>query len=453
MKIYHVMNKNKFLLYFIAFTAFSVNASFSQNPIIRDQFSADPSARVFEGKVYLYPSHDIPARPGRGRAGWFVMEDYHVFSSSNLTDWTDHGVIVSQDKVSWVDSTSFSMWAPDCIFKNGKYYFFFPSNARPPAGKGFSVGVAVSDKPYGPFVPQPEPIKNLKGIDPCPFINKDGQAYIYWAMGNIYVAKLKDNMLELASDPLVIANLPEKGLKEGPFLFERNGIYYLTYPHVENKTERLEYAIADNPMGPFKVTGVIMDESPTGCWTNHQSFIGYKGQWYLFYHHNDYSPGFDKNRSVRADSMFFNSDGTIRKVKATLRGIGLTDASSEIQIDRYSAISDKGASIAFLDSANTFMGWKTILSSPNAWIRYNSVDFGKKGYKTVTMRASSEKGSTVQIHLDAIDGPLVSEIKIPAQTGWKTIDAAVKKPVSGIHHLAVVQIGENKIEFDWISFR
>src|SRR5690606_17787954 len=128
--------------------------------------------------------------------------------------------------------------------------------------------------------------------------------------GHIFGAKLNENMLELDSDPIILQDLPalDKGLKEGPFVFERNGIYYMTYPHVANKTERLEYAIGDNPLGPFKFAGVIMDESPTGCWTNHQSIVQFKDQWYLFYHHNDLSPGFDKNRSIRVDSLFFNED-------------------------------------------------------------------------------------------------------------------------------------------------
>ncbi|MEJ2628713.1 MAG: family 43 glycosylhydrolase, partial [bacterium] len=102
----------------------------AQNPIVTDQFTADPSARVFKGRVYVYPSHDILAGPGRGRAGWFCMEDYHVFSSENLVDWTDHGVIVSQYTVPWVDSTSCSLWAPDCIQRNGRYYFYFPARAK-----------------------------------------------------------------------------------------------------------------------------------------------------------------------------------------------------------------------------------------------------------------------------------------------------------------------------------
>jgi len=321
-------------IYFLFFL-FSIHSS-AQNPFIRDQFTADPSARVFNGRVYVYPSHDIPTPPGKNlRKDWFCMEDYHVFSSDNLTDWTDHGVIVSQNKVPWVDSTSYSMWAPDCIEKDGKYYFYFPARVKQSLGiRGSGIGVAIADHPEGPFIPQPEPIKKVAGIDPCPFIDKDGQAYLYWAMGNILMAKLKDNMLELASEPQIVTEMPQKGLKEGPYLFERNGMYYMTYPHVENKTERLEYATGDNPMGPFKFAGVIMDELPSGCWTNHQSIIEFKGQWYLFYHDNPLSPKFDKNRSICIDSLFFNADGTIRKVTPTLRGVGLTDARQQIEIDR-----------------------------------------------------------------------------------------------------------------------
>lgn len=352
----------------------------AQNPIIHNQFTADPTARVFNGKVYLFPSHDIKAPEGaKLRKDWFCMADYHVFSSENLTDWTDHGVIVSQNNVKWVDSTSYSMWAPDCVERNGKYYFYFPANtniAGPTGRKGFGIGVAVADKPEGPYIPQETPIKGVPGIDPNVFIDKDGQAYLLWSMGRIFIAKLKDNMLELASETQEVKDIPKKGLVEGPFMFERNGIYYITYPHVENTIERLEYAMGDNPMGPFRFAGVIMDEAPNGCWTNHHSIIDYKDQWYLFYHQNDWSPKFDKNRSARIDSLFFNADGTIQKVKPTFRGVGLTKATEKIQLDRYSRISDKDASVVYNDTLNYFDGWKTVLSSKDAWIQYNSVDFG-----------------------------------------------------------------------------
>ncbi len=144
-----------FIVLYLLIMASTVNI-LAQNPIIRDQFSADPTARVFDGKVYVYPSHDILAVEGKGRVGWFCMEDYHVFSSENLTDWTDHGVIVHQEKVPWVNPKGYNMWAPDCISKNGKYYFYFPAGAKDTAlGRGFSIGVAVADNPYGPFTPEP----------------------------------------------------------------------------------------------------------------------------------------------------------------------------------------------------------------------------------------------------------------------------------------------------------
>jgi hypothetical protein len=426
----------------------------AQNPLITDQFSADPSARVFGDKVYVYPSHDILATQGKGRVGWFCMEDYHVFSSSNLTDWTDHGVVVTQNKIPWVRPDSYSMWAPDCIYRNGKYYFYFPTAPKDTSayGRGFTIGVAIADKPEGPYVPEPTPIKNVHGIDPNVFIDKDGQAYLYWASGNIYAAKLKENMLELASDPIILAELPAKGLKEGPYLFERKGIYYFTYPHVENKTERLEYAISNNPLGPFKFTGVIMDESPTGCWTNHQSVIQFKNQWYLFYHHNDYSPRFDKARSIRADSLFFNDDSTIKKVIPTLRGIGLTNATQQIQIDRYSNKSE-GTSIDFIDTANKFRGWKTIFSRADTWIQYNSVDFGKTSLETVAIKALSSTGGTLQVHANTTDGPLIAEIKIPVSNEWKEIKVPLLKFQRGIQNLFIVSKEDKPVEADWIKFQ
>ena len=427
--------------------------SFAQNPLIMNQYTADPTARVFEGKIYLYPSHDIIAVEGKGRVGWFCMEDYHVFSSSNLTDWTDHGVIVSQYNVPWVNPKSYSMWAPDCIYRNGKYYFYFPARANDSSlGRGSKIGVAIADKPYGPFIPQSLPIKGFSGIDPNVLIDKDGQAYIYWAgRGGLNGAKLKENMLELASEPKVLEGLPQ-GFKEGPFMFERKGIYYFTFPYVIDSTESLAYCMGNNPLGPFKYTGVIMDKWPNGCWTNHHSIVDYKGQWYLFYHHNDLSPNFDKARSVRADSLFFNDDGTIKKVIPTLRGIGITDASKEIQIDRYSLKSEKNASIAFLDTLNRFQGWETILNAADAWIQYNSVNFGKNKYKSVKVRASSNTGGTLLIHLDKADGPVIAQVDIPKDDKWNIINSSVLEYKQGIHNLIVRLKNNDNVKIDWVSF-
>lgn len=431
---------------------FSVNYLVAQNPLIMTQFTADPSARVFNGKVYLYPSHDILATPGHGRVGWFCMQDYHAFSSSNLADWTDHGVIVSQNRVPWADSAAYSMWAPDCIERAGKYYFYFPTTAKAGGARGFSVGVAIADQPYGPFIPQPLPISGIHGIDPNVQIDKDGQAYIYWAQGNLYGAKLKTNMLELDADPVKLEGFPDKGLKEGPYLFERKGIYYMTYPHVADKIERLEYAMSNNPLGPFKYAGVLMDESASGCWTNHQSIIEFKNQWYLFYHNDDLSPNFDKNRSVRADSLFFNEDGTIRKVTPTFRGVGITGATKQIEIDRFSAKSPGGIEIAFLDTLHKFRGWKTILRKAGSWIKYNSVSFGTSKLKYVNINARSATGGNLLLKIEGAPNQVIAKMNIPKGDSWRIFKQKILSTPSGIKDLILQLQSNSNVEVDWIRF-
>lgn len=422
----------------------------AQNPIIRDQFTADPTARVFEGKVYLYPSHDIPS-PIERLKEWFCMADYHVFSSENLTDWTDHGVIVSQERVPWIQPESYSMWAPDCVYKKGRYYFYYPSVPRGDEKQGFAIGVAIGEKPYGPFMPLFKPIEGIKGIDPCVLVDQDGQSYIYWAGRGMYMAKLKENMTELASEPVPVDGLPE-GFKEGPYVFERQGKYYFTFPWVQDQTETLAYAMGDSPMGPFEFKGIIMKQSPTGCWTNHHSIIEYQGQWYLFYHHNDYSPEFDKNRSVRVDSLFFRTDGTIQEVVPTLRGVGLSDARTRIQIDRYSGISPTGTSIAFLNEKAPFDGWITIFNKPNAWVEYNSVDFGKEQVQKIKIRARSESGGELRIETAGQSKKTIASVHIPQRNDWTEVSAPLVYAPTGIHDLRISLQKGKHIEVDWIGF-
>lgn len=426
-------------------------SAFATNPLIMDQFTADPTARLFEGRIYVYPSHDIKAPAGyKGKPNWFVMEDYHVFSSANLTDWKDHGVIVTQTAVEWADPTAYSMWAPDAVFKDGKYYFYFPAIAKT---GGFRIGVATADKPYGPFKPAATPIEGVKGIDPSVLIDRDGSAYLYYSLNKIFVARLKPNMREIEGEPRVIDNLPTKGLLEGPFVFQRNGIYYLTYPHVENKTERLEYATSTSPLGPFKPAGVMLDEAESGCWTVHHSILDYQGQSYLFYHDKDLSPAFDKNRAIRADKLFFNADGTIRKVIPTLRGVGLVEAKSEIQIDRYSAISGAGIAVSFLDETNPQAGWKTTFSAAKSWVRFNQVDFGGGAQKSIEARAKAVGGGVLEIRLDKPDGPVVGRVKVGQGSAWKIASIGATSVAAGIHDLFVTQAGAEPVEVDWVSFR
>ena len=459
----------------------------AQNPVIRNQFSADPTARVFNNKVYLYPSHDIKPPVGQ-RQDWFCMEDYHVFSSENLTDWTDHGMIVTQNKVPWVRPNSYSMWAPDCVYRNGKYYFYFPSS--PNAGGGFAVGVAIADSPEGPFIPEPEPIKGINGIDPCVLLASDGNAYIFW--GNGRCAKLKDNMKELADDnpkstvkfgnremEMIGANclegLPNRQA-EGPFAFEYNGNYYLTYPYVRENTEVLGYAMSKNPMGPYEYKGLIMAEHANGCWTNHHSIINYKGQWYLFYHHNDFSPSDDKRRSVCIEKLFFNADGTIKEVKPTMRGVGINNATEKIEIDRYSEASSD-VTTQLIDTVNTFRSYQAAMPKKGSWLRYNDVDFStltSDSYVIISVKASGntafsirEKSATgkviAKVSLDNIvppetpnapaGGGMMGRFRRDMRGQWLTQTVALDYVPKGVTDLVVTNDGDAEIAVDYVLFK
>lgn len=432
------------------------SAAFATNPLVLDQFTADPTARVFEGRVYVYPSHDIHEPPDyKGRPNWFVMEDYHVFSSDNLTDWTDHGVILSRKDVPWADQEAYAMWAPDAIEKGGKYYFYFPAmGKRGTSYQGFRIGVAIADSPTGPFRVQPEPIAGVQGIDPGVFIDKDGGAYMYWGFRDrLYAAKLKDNMLEIEGEPRLIDELPKKGLQEGPFVFERNGIYYFTYPHVENKTERIEYATSTSPLGPFEWKGVIMDEHESGCWTNHHSIVEYRGQWYFFYHDKDLSPGFDKRRSMRAEELFFNADGTIRKITPTLRGVGLVKAERTIQIDRYRAVSPEGVTSSFLDEKNPHAGWKATFAAANSWLQFDDVDFGAGKHQQLDVRVRAPEGAELQVRLNRADGPVIAKVKVRPGDHWRETRVKVRGIRAGVHDLVVTSRRAEPVEVDWIRFR
>ena len=446
----------------------------AQNPIIRDQFTADPTARVFNNKVYLYPSHDIVPPAGQ-RQDWFCMEDYHVFSSENLTDWTDHGVIVTQNKVPWVRPDSYSMWAPDCVERNGKYYFYFPS--APKDGRGFGIGVAVADRPEGPFICEPEPIKGISGIDPCVLQASDGNAYIFWGAGRC--AKLKPNMKELADDTPkekvkfgnrefemygvnCLKDLPNRQA-EGPFAFEYNGNYYLTYPYVRENTEVLGYAMSKNPMGPYEYKGLIMPEHENGCWTNHHSIINYKGQWYLFYHQNAFSPRDDKRRSVQIDKLFFNPDGTIKEVKKTMRGVGVNKATEKIEIDRYSTASSD-VTTSLIDTVNTFRGYQASLPKKGSWLHYADVDFSPITDAYLIVNAKAGGNTEFCIREKNAKGKVIARVtmNVVTQMGqfrrdqsnqWLTQTVNLEYVPKGVTDLCVTCEGDAEVSINWVQFK
>lgn len=420
--------------------------STAQNPVIRDQYSADPTARVFGDRVYLYPSHDIisPVAPERR---WFAMADYHVFSSNDLTDWTDHGVILDQKQVPWANHEGYAMWAPDCVEHQGRYYLLFPSGLA--SERGFGIGIATAPSPIGPFTPAAKPLDGVRGIDPCMLQTSRGESYLFWAgNGGITVARMNDDYQSLAETPKTIAGLPE-GFKEGPFAFERNGLFYLTFPWVRQKngTETLAYAMSESPEGPYTFKGLIMDEWPDKCWTNHHSIVQYRGQWYLFYHHNDYSPSFDKCRSVRVDSLSFRPDGTIVKVHPTLRGVGITDARRHIEVDRYSSISPTGAQAVLLDSLQPFRGWALHLTR-QGWARYDRVAF-RPNLCRLTLRARAQSPSSVAV---TVGNQRIARLSIAPCDTFAEQTVTIAPIAAGTHDIGLQLEKGSNADIDWLSF-
>ena len=420
----------------------------AQNPLITDQFTADPTARVFDGRVYVYPSHDVDCG-----TDWFCMKDYHVFSSEDLTEWTDHGVILSQEDVDWVDASENAMWAPDVVEKDGRYYFYFPAIADTTKGvRGRRIGVATADAPHGPFTPQDRPIEDVGGIDPNVFIDDDGQAYLYWSGRGLFGARLGDDMMSLASEPVQLDTGFPGGFKEGPFVFERDGTYYFTFPHVIHETEALAYATGDSPLGPFAYQGVFMEEHPSGCWTNHHSITEVDGQWVLFYHHNDFSPDFDKNRSIRADSLFFGPDGSIERVTPTHRGVGLADARDTLQVDRYSRTSGAGVDVDFLDPDAPFAGWSVTLAQNGGWVAFDGVDVGDAPPASVQLRVRSETGGTLKVRIGRNGSYASADLEVAPTAGWQTVETEIEGVPPGVRDLWVSLRSPGEVAVDWVRF-
>lgn len=294
----------------------SLNPS-APNPFIRHMYTADPSAHVWkDGRLYVYASHDI-APPH----GCDLMDRYHVFSTDDMVHWTDHGEILNSAQVSWGRKEGGFMWAPDCAYKNGTYYFYFPHPSGTDWNDSWKIGVATSRKPAEGFKVKGY-IKGMDAlIDPCVFVDDDGQAYIYNGGGGLCKGgKLKDNMMELDGPMQVMEGLED--FHEATWIHKYNGKYYLSYSdnHDESWNDgvkgdnRMRYAVSDSPLGPWESKGIYME--PTDSYTNHGSIVEFKGQWYAFYHNSALS-NHDWLRSICVDKLYHNPDGTIKLVKQT----------------------------------------------------------------------------------------------------------------------------------------
>jgi len=308
---------------------------------------ADPAVHVFEGKLYIYPSHDRESGiPENDNGDHFDMNDYHVFSTSDIENkpLTDHGVVLKVSDIAWAGR---QLWDCDVACKNGKYYMYYPLKDKTDI---FRLGVAISDSPAGPFVPQPDPIRGSYSIDPAVFEDMDGTHYMYFgglwggqlqrykdnkALENAYlpsgdelalpsrVVRLSEDMLGFAEEPRPIVILNEDGTPmkagqenrffEASWMHRYNDKYYFSYS--TGDTHLLCYAIGDNPYGPFTYQGVIL--TPVVGWTTHHAIAEFKGKWYLFHHDSIPSGGRTWLRSLKVVELEYTADGKIKTIEGS----------------------------------------------------------------------------------------------------------------------------------------
>lgn len=320
-------------------------------PLVTDLYTADPSAHVWDGKIYVYPSHDIDGpTPEDDLGAHFEMRDYRVLSMDSIGGKvTVHPVALDVKDVPWAEK---QMWAPDAARKNGTYFLYFPAKDKQGA---FRMGVATSKSPTGPFKANPQPIKGSFSIDPAVFTDDDGKSYMYF--GGIWggqlqrnvtgtydpdgsktdleapdkpalspkVAAMADDMMEFAEKPRDVVILDKTGKPllggdterrffEAAWMHKYKGRYYLSYS--TGDTHYLVYATGTSPYGPFTYQGRILE--PTEGWTSHHSIVEWDGRWWLFYHDTQLS-GTTRLRNVKVTELSYNPDGTIKTINPMLK--------------------------------------------------------------------------------------------------------------------------------------
>ena len=393
---------------------------YSKNPAITAIFTADPSAHVWEdGRIYIYPSHDMD--PPRGCD---FMDRYHVYSSEDMVNWLDEGEILSAADVSWGRPEGGFMWAPDCAYKNGTYYFYYPHPSGSDWNNTWKVGVATSTKPASDFKDRgymPE-VGGFAMIDPCVFTDGDGRTYFYYGGGSrCQGGELNDDMMTFRVPLRDMEGLED--FHEAAWVFKRNGIYYLTYADNLPGRNRMRYATSGNPLGPWTYRGIFLE--PTDCDTTHGSVAEYKGQWYLFYHNRGLS-GQSNLRSVCIDSLYFNEDGTIKTVVQTREGVkAVGDAPAPNPGARvYRAEECVTGGGAWLGTKSDGSGGRYIrdLHLEGAYGKFDRVDGGKGGRAVVGIHYATVE-RLVKLNL-TVNGRDYSLINLPctgdwtAYTGW-----------------------------------
>lgn len=418
---------------------------YAQNPIIQTNYTADPAPMVYDGKVYLYTSHD------EDNSTWFTMNDWRLYTTEDMVNWTDHGAVLRYTDFEWAKMNA---WAPAAIERDGKFYLYVPITDR---NNQNGIGVAVGNSPYGPFVdPLGKPlIRNSNAdIDPAVFIDDDGQAYLYWGNPVCYYVKLNEDMISYEGEIMQIPNTIEAFGKrtredprrpttyeEGPWMYKRDGLYYLIFA-AGPISEHIGYSTSKSPTGPWKYQGIVMPTQGR-AFTNHPGVIDFKGHTYFFYHNGALPGGGGFTRSVCVEEMEFGKDGSIVQMEMT-EGVreGLQTVNPYIKTEAETIAWSEGVKSMENDGVGNFI--KAMKSG--AYTKVKGIDFRDGGASRFTARVGTTHNGNVsmEVRVDALDGKLLGTLDVPMTGGddrWAVRSIDVES-VTGVHDVYFVFKGE-----------
>lgn len=447
------MKRKKFLTAIVWTAAMAAHA---QNPIIQTCFTPDPAPFVHGDTVYLFTDHD------EDDAQYFKMKDWLLFSTTDMVNWTFRGVPLSTETFKWAKQGD-NAWASQAVERDGKWYWYVAAEDTTVHLHG--VGVAVADRPEGPYrdaIGKPLVPGGWGYIDPSVFVDDDGQAYLFWGNNGLWYAKLGRDMVSLASDiiqvniedttafgPKVMKHdyalnkkVPKGGFEEAPWVYKKNGIYYMEYA-AGGVPEHWAYSTAENIAGPWTYRGRIMDEA-IGSFTIHGGSIEFKGRHFMFYHDGRLPNGGGFRRSTCVEEFTRGADGSIPHIDFTKGNIYVpvrnlnpfTRVEAETMADSYGLKTDRQAGRDH---------WLTRIYN-GSWQRLRAVDFGT-GAAKVTARVCGKAGGTIEM---IVDGKTIAVLDVDKNAGWHTVSAPVEG-VEGVHDLMILYRGgdEELFDFDW----
>ena len=443
----------------IFFTAIILSTAYAQNPIIQTNYTADPAPMVYNDTVFLYTGHDEDDAFG------FKMQNWLLYTSTDMVNWTDHGVVASLKDFKWVNTDN-GAWASQCIYRNGKFYLYCPM----PNGVG--IGVLVSDSPYGPFkdtIGKPLVKNSIHDIDPTVFIDDDGQAYMYWGNPDLYYIRLNEDMVSYSGGIVTESTKPDN-YQEGPWVWKHNGHYYLAYAST-CCPEGIGYAMSNSPTGPWEYKGMIVDASEKTR-GNHPGIIEYKGKSYCFGHSYDLlkltTSKFYERRSVDMDEIVYNPDGTIKNrhywSDEGAEQVGTLSPFKRVEAETMAW--SEGVKTMFETEWEGSFEWDKgkkiadrlfVTSIHNGdYTMVKGVDFSERA-ESVEVSVASLFGGKIEIAIDNIDGQIISTVDVnTSREGgiWRIITAPIKKNIIGVHNVYFLFRGEKDLfNFDWWQFK